>query len=219
VGTGRLNNATAKPNLTLNSGTLTYLAYNAPGAVSGESLGTAALPERVCRSSTRVMRQLRPAGATSTLNIAGVTRSAGLRSASCQHRGHHLPGAEPNDNQILIPTPASRLRHSSRLQRYGSERHPRNGTSNILPYAQVGAGAPGSNLKHRRLRRDLRLRCQYRLRGLCRDGLTTRRQRRLSIRRSANGLGGSVLGRQRCRQPNGRRAQLDGVPIAIPGSI
>ena len=76
LGTGRLTNATAKPNVTLNSGTFNFLANNSPGA-SGEFVGTIALQSGQSTISSGFTAAA-VASATSTLTSASPTnRSLG----------------------------------------------------------------------------------------------------------------------------------------------
>ena len=227
AGSGRLNNATAQPAIAMNSGTLTYLAFNAPGAISTESLGavslqsgvsiinggysgaattvastslvesgntvtftaasipasyqvgqtvniTAAVPADFCGTfiitavtattftvtnptsglgtattqATAAVVAVQQTGATSTLNLAGLTRSTGatLSINASPNTTTLYQQLNQTSNQILIPTasfPTAALYLGSNGGSTGGILG--NGNSYILPYAQVGAGAANSN--------------------------------------------------------------------------
>ncbi len=144
VGSGRLNNGSAKPNLTLNGGGLggtavstgiTFLANNATNVPAAESLGTVTLQSGLSIINAGYTAA-QMAGATSVLNFAGLSRSTGatLSINANTTTTNYLP-LDQSTNQILFKTTASLT-----AALYSGT----NGTtaSQILPYAQVGAGAP-----------------------------------------------------------------------------
>ncbi len=91
----RLTNAT-KPNLVMNSGTLTFLAFNVINAASSESVGTIALSSGLSIINAGY-QAAQAANATSLLNIGGLTPPGGSDSQhQCQHHGrHHVSAAQP----------------------------------------------------------------------------------------------------------------------------
>ncbi len=149
----RFTNAT-KPNVTINGGGsystnlvstgINFLALNLANAVSAESLGTVSLQAGLTIFNAGYTAA-QAAGATSKLNFAGLTRAVGATlSINANTLTVTYQPLNQTTNQILFPT-ASFPTASLFLGTNGSTTNGilGNGTSNILPYAEVGGAATG----------------------------------------------------------------------------
>src|SRR5438034_316271 len=103
---------------------------------------------RPAKFSVEAAPAAQAAGAASTLNFAGLTRTAGATlSINANTATVTYQPLNQTTNQLLFPTasfPTASLFLGSNATAANGILG--NGTSNILPYAQVGAGAPGSGL-------------------------------------------------------------------------
>ena len=125
LGTGRLTNSSAKPNLTFNAGSFSFIANNTPGAASSENVGSITLATGQSTITTGYAAAA-ASGATSVVIAASLveTASSGATVNFFGGTGNVTP-LGTSTNMLLFTTAPTTV-----------------GTGGgILPYAEVNGGA------------------------------------------------------------------------------